>query len=364
MEALNKIPRPESSKTGWPWTEETDPSLYKSYQTYPKISIVMPTYNQGQFIEEAIRSLLLQNYPNLEFIVMDGGSNDNTVEIVKKYEPWITYWESCKDKGQSHAINKGLARCTGEWFNWLNSDDYLLPEALFAFAEIIIKSPKKPIAVCGEKMVINLNGVLKDLPKNNRERKYEDFIGMGYFQAAALYDIEKIRYFGGVDEDLHFTMDIKLVMQLNQLGETLRTSNKVMVARTHDESKGAHAKKFHNEWIRAYAYLVSMIPPKNRDKGLCEILTKVTGISFFISGDNSLPFLHKFNEKELQFGQLYMVERIINLMYANQKPGIRKLANFMKTNYPEFYNESNVGFLSLKSNFVIQMFVKLRNALR
>jgi glycosyltransferase involved in cell wall biosynthesis len=91
----------------------------------PKISILTPSYNQGQYIEQTIQSILSQNYPNLEYIVIDGGSTDNTVEILKKYDQHITYWVSEKDRGQSHAINKGIEKCTGVLFNWLNSDDYL-----------------------------------------------------------------------------------------------------------------------------------------------------------------------------------------------------------------------------------------------
>lgn len=101
----------------------------------PRISIITPSFNQGHFIEETICSVILQGYPNLEYIIIDGGSNDNTVEIIKKYQPWITYWISEGDRGQTHAINKGLAKATGEILAYLNSDDYYLPETLFRVAE-------------------------------------------------------------------------------------------------------------------------------------------------------------------------------------------------------------------------------------
>jgi len=105
---------------------------------WPRISIVTPSYNQGQFIEETIRSVLLQGYPNLEYIIIDGGSTDNSVEIIKKYEKYLTYWVSEPDQGQSHAINKGFQRCTGEIMAWLNSDDFYLPHALEDIAKIFI----------------------------------------------------------------------------------------------------------------------------------------------------------------------------------------------------------------------------------
>ena len=95
-----------------------------------KISIITPSFNQGLYLEQTILSVLNQNYPNLEYIIIDGGSSDNSIEIIKKYEQHLTYWISEKDKGQSDAINKGLKKITGDIFNWLNSDDYYEPNTL------------------------------------------------------------------------------------------------------------------------------------------------------------------------------------------------------------------------------------------
>lgn len=102
---------------------------------YPKISIITPSLNQGHFIEETICSVLDQRYPNLEYIIIDGSSTDNTVEVIKKYEKHLTYWVSEKDSGQSDAINKGIQKATGEIVNWLNSDDYYEPGALMKVGE-------------------------------------------------------------------------------------------------------------------------------------------------------------------------------------------------------------------------------------
>ena len=101
----------------------------------PKISIVTPSYNQANFIEACIESILSQNYQNLEYIIIDGGSTDASVEIIRKYSKYLKYWCSEKDRGQSHAINKGFARCAGTLFNWINSDDALVPSALKNLAD-------------------------------------------------------------------------------------------------------------------------------------------------------------------------------------------------------------------------------------
>jgi|GEM_PF-3071680 len=122
---LKDLPAPPPNKIGWPWTEANEPLSNKmpDGSQYPLISIVTPSYNYGQFIEETIRSVLLQGYPNLEYIVIDGGSTDDTVEIIKKYEQYLTYWVSEPDEGQTDAINKGYQHCSGDIFVWLNADD-------------------------------------------------------------------------------------------------------------------------------------------------------------------------------------------------------------------------------------------------
>ena len=134
---LAELPPPPPGKSGWPWTIETPqlPPTRPGGSLWPRISIVTPSYNQSQFIEETIRSVLLQGYPDLEYIVIDDGSTDQSVEIIKKYEPWLSYWVSQENRGQSNAINKGFIRASGEYNNWINSDDSLRPYALQTIAE-------------------------------------------------------------------------------------------------------------------------------------------------------------------------------------------------------------------------------------
>jgi glycosyltransferase involved in cell wall biosynthesis len=109
--------------------------------TLPKITVVTLSYNQGQFLEQTIKSVLEQDYPNLEYIIMDGGSTDSSVEIIKKYERHLTYWQSRPDGGQSAAINSGLARAAGDIFCWLNSDDQFMPGALKKAGEYFAEHP-------------------------------------------------------------------------------------------------------------------------------------------------------------------------------------------------------------------------------
>jgi glycosyltransferase involved in cell wall biosynthesis len=111
-------------------------------KNYPKISIVTPSYNQGNYLEQTLLSVIEQNYPNLEYIVIDGASTDNSVEIIKKYEKYLTYWVSEPDKGLYDALQKGFVRTTGEIMAWINSDDLYYPKALATVAEVFESFPQ------------------------------------------------------------------------------------------------------------------------------------------------------------------------------------------------------------------------------
>src|SRR5687767_14887936 len=111
---------------------------------YPKISIVTPSYNDAAFLEQTILSLLNQGYPNLEYIVIDGGSTDRSVEIIKKYADRLAYWVSERDRGMYDVINKGFQHATGEIIGWINSDDMHHPGSLFSLAQIFSDFPEIP----------------------------------------------------------------------------------------------------------------------------------------------------------------------------------------------------------------------------
>jgi len=214
--------------TNWPWGEEIKrrPELKGKKEDWPKISIVTPSYNHGEFIEETIRSVLLQNYPNLEYIIIDGGSTDNTVEIIKKYEEWIDYWVSEPDKGQSDAINKGFERATGVFGNWINSDDLLMKNALRKLAGHIPEYGQKTIFL--GKCIITDKRLNFQSVQTSDIRCIEDLLDLtnhwgnkAIGQQNVLFNIEEFKKVGGVKVNNHYAMDYEL------WGDLLLNGNKI-----------------------------------------------------------------------------------------------------------------------------------------
>ena len=180
--------------------------------TLPKISIITPSYNQGKYIEQTIQSVLQQNYPNLEYIIIDGGSKDNTIDIIKKYEHKITYWVSEPDSGQTEAINKGFAKCTGEIFNWINSDDYYEPGTLLKLGNLFMQNPAVNI-VCGKEWGFN-----DEAPEDRilhpgsviKKNVFQTILTGIIDQPCTFFRKEKIQNFFPLDNTLRYVMDRQL----------------------------------------------------------------------------------------------------------------------------------------------------------
>jgi glycosyltransferase involved in cell wall biosynthesis len=175
----------------------------------PKISVITPSYNQARFIEQTIRSVLLQQYPNLEYIIIDGGSTDGSVEIIRKYETWLSYWVSEPDRGQSHAINKGFERAAGQVLCWLNSDDYYLPGALLAVGKLLADGAGS-YAVAGHCLKVYRDGrpaVKLEGSYENRRRLLQFWKGYQMHQPAIFWRREVFERVGWLNEELHLIMD-------------------------------------------------------------------------------------------------------------------------------------------------------------
>lgn len=229
-----------------------------------KFTIITPSYNQAQYLEQTIDSVLSQNYPNLEFIIVDGGSTDGSVDIIKKHEEHLAWWVSESDEGQSHAINKGIKRATGEIINWLNSDDYYEPNTL----KIVSEAFNDPAITCfsGRSRLFDEKGMVnysrstdifsENLPKTigwARIDQPETFFRKTTWDKVGL-----------LNEQLNYTMDREWWMRyLFAFGlDGIQQSNDVLVNfRLHETSKTVHdAPKFEKEHNSLFCLLASSFP--------------------------------------------------------------------------------------------------------
>jgi glycosyltransferase involved in cell wall biosynthesis len=248
--SLTNLPPPPSRKTGWPWDEETNRDIYPGSIAWPKLTIVTPSYNQGAFLEQTIRSVLLQNYPNLEYIIIDGGSTDESRNIIEKYAPWLSYWQSGKDNGQSHAINMGFSLASGDYCAWINSDDYYLPNVF----HLVIKSflTHKPAFIYGYGYNFDVAQkkfeLIKVPPFPDYFIKIPTLAQPSCFWAAAIHQ--------PVWEEMHCALDYELWLRLVKGNKRLRLKQPLSVANVHGDAKTSNPKmkaKWEEDHLKMWA---------------------------------------------------------------------------------------------------------------
>ena len=203
----------------------------------PRITIVTPSFNQAGFLERTIRSVLSQDYPNLEYIIVDGGSTDGSVEIIRRYADRLTWWCSEPDKGQTNAINKGLRRATGEWVAWQNSDDIYYPGAIHDLARMIRRYPKAGLII-GDIMLVDENDrPLRDVRYVKPTYKALLAEGMVLTNQAAFWRRDLHEDIGLLREDLNYSFDYEWFLRLTQKSDAEHCNRIWGALRLHDETK-------------------------------------------------------------------------------------------------------------------------------
>jgi glycosyltransferase involved in cell wall biosynthesis len=203
----------------------------------PLVSIVTPSYNQAKYLEETVKSVLNQGYPNIEYLVVDGGSTDGSVDILKRYGDRISWWVSEPDRGQTDAINKGFGRANGDILAWINSDDTYQPDAVSGAVDYLRTHPKVGL-VYGDANFIDSSGrVIGQF--NAQQTSYRRLRRGGVYipQQAAFWRGELWHQVSPLDPSFYFAMDYDLWVRLARISEIRYTSQLWANFRLHDDAK-------------------------------------------------------------------------------------------------------------------------------
>jgi len=243
---LAELPSPPCGKTGWPWTEESPRQFAEmpDGSRWPRVSIVTPSYNQGRFIEEAIRSVLLQGYPDLEYILIDARSTDESIDIVRKYEPWLAYWVSEPDRGQADALRKGFDKARGKLLGWINADDLLAQGAVRALAEVYVRHPHFGIYAG---TVQNFKGTPSEESREVVKQHNISFMNLllpkcgertRFHQPGIFFTADLYRRSGRIDPSFYYRMDYDLLLRMLHIGGRVYTLDDTLAYfRKHTVSK-------------------------------------------------------------------------------------------------------------------------------
>lgn len=189
-------------------------SVSKNSKKYPFLSVVTPSYNQCAYLERTIRSVLCQNYPNVQYVIIDGGSTDGSVEIIQKYADQLDFWCSKKDNGQSDAINKGLQMARGEWVAFQNSDDIYLPGAFESVASAVVENPDCAGIVYGNMLHIDENDCVMDVQLTMPAGIHGHFAQMQTHNQALFWRRSLLEQFGLLDAKMFFSFDFEFFARL------------------------------------------------------------------------------------------------------------------------------------------------------
>jgi glycosyltransferase involved in cell wall biosynthesis len=317
---------------------------------HPKITIITPSFNQGQYIEECILSVLDQNYSNLEFIIVDGGSDDSTIEILNKYLDFFDYFISEKDNGQSHAINKGIAKASGEIITWLNSDDLLLPNSLEIVAKVFSENPNVGL-IHGNAILFGQNQKesLIKIPEYDLNERYLAYIP--FPQPSSFFRKEILNVIGNIDESLHFGMDYDLLARIALNYEILQIQTVLSKYRLHNESKTNSSLSFANDWSIVFSRVLRSVPDS---EFAIEVLKSVN-----LHHDSEEKYVITKIPSNLKLSLLYFLNMQMHYYYITMDlDTVSKLASLIKQLDENFYQKEKVNNLFLKAKILNPMVIR------
>ncbi|WP_025763975.1 glycosyltransferase family 2 protein [Dyadobacter tibetensis] len=236
-------------------------------EEFPKLTIITPSYNQADFLERTILSILNQGYPNLEYMIIDGGSTDHSVEVIRKYEKYLAYWVSEKDKGQVDAINKGLARATGDYIAFQNSDDVYFPGTLIRFGKAAIQ--KADDILFGDLFMIDTDDeVIELLKTTSYSLRCQLLEGMQIHNQSLFFKKKLVDLYGPFDPKYRFAFDYEFILRytIHEQASVRKVDGLAGALRIHADAKSSTIATVgvseHEQIKKTYLDMSSVAPSK------------------------------------------------------------------------------------------------------
>jgi len=325
----------------------------------PLITVITPSYNQAHFLEKTILSVLNQKYPNLQYLIFDGNSTDNSVEIIKKYEKNIFYWESQADRGQSHAINKAFAKTQGQLVTWLNSDDQFTENCLWKVADYFEKNPKIAL-VHGKSLLFGEN--FERLTQNQHQDLAVQYLAaLPFAQPSAFFRGEMLQKVGFLDEKLHFGMDYDLFLRMYLQADFLQVEDTFSKYLIHQHSKTSTA---HLQFAKDYTTIFSKLL---RSFEADSLILEMKQLEFYQEGTDRYLFDKKIKPEDLEKAFVYHLFYILKFYYeALDTKNAQKICVYLLKNYPQFASKNTeiakiskrIGFFGKKGISLLRDFRK------
>jgi len=320
----------------------------------PRISIITPSFNQGKFLEETIRSVLDQNYPDLEYIIIDGGSTDDSVSIIKKYSDRLAYWVSEKDSGQSEAINKGLRRASGSIIAWLCSDDVYEPGTFSRVADFFNTHPETALVHSLSRLFgpqqkeLIVGGNIRDLPL-----RYHAM--MPFPQPSSFFRKLVLDSQGYLDESLHFAMDFDLLQRIALNYPVSHTNETWSNYRIHANSKTQNEMNgFAREWAIVFSRFVRSV---NGSGPAIEVLQKA---GLYHDGTSVYKHQHEFSEADIKTILSIFLHNQLALCYERlDRPKAMQILAILEKYNPVYFRENKIGSLGLKLQWLPSSVIKM-----
>ncbi len=313
-----------------------------------KISVVTPSYNQGHFINETLDSVISQHYSDLDLIVIDGGSTDASVDTIKKYDKHISYWISEPDRGQSHAINKGFEKCSGEIVAWLNSDDLYSPNTLNRVREVFSAHPELDF-IHAESVLFNDKGDLPSRSFNPAFYSAQLLGGLPTPQPSFFFKKELLDKVGPLNENLHYGMDYDFFLRIALAGNGRFYPEYWSKYRIHADSKTETSQlKFASDWNAVFCGLFKSAKPN-------QLIQQWSAYGFDVNTELVYD-AHKVQPEDLQLAVGFALyhQAVFHNQAGKTKDAV-KLLNHLKNDFPKVFKHFEVGRyyhkLKLKSLF-------------